>query len=258
MQPFRILKSAVAAALLFSTATALASDEEPPPIDHSQEYADCITLAQRMPDEAFESALTWESVGGGSAARHCAAVALINVGEFAEAATRLEAIAKDTPVDKPQLAADLLGQAGQAWLMAGMVERAYAAQTAALELAPEDVDLLIDRSVTLADAANYWEAIDDLNRANALAPNRADVLVLRATAYRYVDGLELARADIEQALRIEPQNADALLERGILRRLAGDADGARRDWLQVAMLAAGTPTADAAQMNLETLDLKTE
>ena len=258
MPLFRKLASAIAAALLLPVAAAFASDEEAPPLDHSQEYADCMLLAQRVPDEAFESALAWETAGGGQAARHCAAVALINVGEFAEAAARLEAIAKDTPVDRPQLAANLLGQAGQAWLMADALERAYAAQTAALKLAPEDVDLLIDRSVTLAEAANFWEAIDDLNRAGELAPNRADVLVLRATAYRYVDGIELAREDVERALRIEPQNAEALLERGILRRLGGDADGARKDWLKAATLAAGTPTADAAQINLEKLDLKAE
>ena len=43
--------------------------------------------------------------------------------------------------------------------------------------------------------------------------------------------------------------------RGTLRPATGDVEGARADWLKVAKDAAGTPTADAAQRNLERLDL---
>jgi len=135
---------------------------------------------------------------------------------------------------------------------------ALAAQSAALSLEPDNVELLIDRSVTLAQARNYWEAIDDLNRALELAPGRGDVLVLRASAYRYVDALDLAAEDLAAALAHNPDDVEALLERGILRRLTGDDDGARADWVRVVSLDPQGPAAEAARDNLERLDVKTE
>lgn len=261
MLPARWSRSAVALLALAALAAPALAEEEgaaPAATDPSQAYADCMTLARESPEDGFESALAWQAVGGGVAAQHCAAVALIELGEFGEAASRLEKIATDVPADKPWLAAELLGQAGRAWLMVEDVDRAYSAQTAALGLEPDNVELLIDRSIALATAGRYWEALDDLNRASELAPDRADILVLRATAYRYVEGLELAMEDVERALRLDPENPDALLERGILRRLTGDADGARRDWLRVAALVPDTPVAEAARRNLENLDLKVE
>ena len=134
--------------------------------------------------------------------------------------------------------------------------RAYAVQSAALAIDRDNVELLLDRGITLATAKNYWAAVDDLNRVLDLAPGRPDVLILRASAYRYLDALDLARDDIDRALARGPDNPDGLLERGILRRLAGDAPGARDDWLRAIALAEGTPVADSARANLERLDVK--
>ena len=224
--------------------------------DDQQEYAACMTLARRKPDEGLESALAWQSRGGAEAAEHCAAVALIGLGETGEAATRLEKLGTKLGPARPGLAAEILAQAGQAWLMAGKPDRAYAVQTTALKMAPRDVDLLVDRAVTLGQAKNYWEAIDDLNRAHELAPRRADVLVFRASAYRFVDSPDLALEDLDAAIKLAPKNPEAYLERGIRRRLANDREGARGDWLKTLALGAGTPTGEAAQKNLELLDLK--
>jgi tetratricopeptide (TPR) repeat protein len=162
------------------------------------------------------------------------------------------------PQDKLNLVPQLLRNAGQAWMAAGDLEKAHAVQTEALKLAPNDVELLVDRAMTRGLARNYWEAIDDLNAAHDLAPGRADILVFRASAYRFVDSLELASQDIEEALKLDPDDPEALLERGTIRRLSGDAEGARADWLKVVSLAQGTPTGDVAQANLEKLDLKPE
>lgn len=248
-----------AAALLLSNSTgSTGAAAQTIGVDHEQEYSACMTLTRIKPDDAFESALAWSSQGGGEAARHCAAVALIALGHYEEAGRRLESLAQDMIAAKPSLRADIFGQAGQAWFLAGNTERAYAVQTAAIDLDPSNVELLIDRSVTLATAANYWDAIDDLNRAAELAPQRADLLIFRASAYRFVDAADLARDDVERALAISPQNPEGLLERGILRRLAGDIAGAREDWVNTATLAGGTPTGDAAQKNLEMLDVKVE
>jgi tetratricopeptide (TPR) repeat protein len=225
---------------------------------NAQEYADCMALAQRQPEDALGSAEAWEQRGGGDAAKHCAAVALIGMEKYADAAMRLEELGRSMPADKAPLAAQILAQAGIAWQSVDDYERALAAQTAAVQLAPQDVGIRIDRSTTRFFLGECWEAIDDLNEANELAPDRPDILVFRASAYRCVEAYDLAREDIDKALQLKPDDAEALLERGTLRHLAGDADGARADWLKVAEDAAGTPAADAAQMNLERLDVKAQ
>lgn len=259
-----LLTAALLAALAAAPAAAATKPAKKPAVtsgnalnfDNAQEYGACMALARKQPGDGFESALAWESRGGGEAAEHCAAVALIEAGETAEGAKRMEALGTKMAPAQPALAAEVLAQAGQAWLIAGDTKRAYAVQTAALKLAPRDVDLLVDRAVTLGQAKNYWEAIDDLNRAHELAPNRADVLVFRGSAYRFVDSPELAIQDLDEAIQLDARNPEAFLERGILRRLAHDDDGARRDWTRAAELAPGTPTAEAARRNIEMLDVK--
>ena len=224
--------------------------------DPAADYQTCLLLAESEPEQAFERASAWQSLGGGEPARHCAAVALVGLGHHAEAGRRLEALAERLAAKgEPRLSVTALVQAGQAWLLAGELERAYAVQTAALERAPGDPELLVDRAVTLAAAKNYGDALFDLNRALELAPGRPDILIYRASARRYLGDLEAALADVERALAHAPDNPEGLLERGNLRRLQGDLDGARDDWQRAATLAEGLPTGDAAQANIATLEL---
>ncbi len=217
-------------------------------------YQDCMILARAAPAAGLDSALGWAALDGGDGARHCAAVALIGLGQYRDAAQRLERLAADLRAGNPALGLDVLAQAGQAWNLAGDTTRAHAVQSAALRIDPDNVELLLDRAITLATTKKYWEAVDDLNRALDLAPGRPDLLTLRASAYRTLDAIELAREDIALALAHAPSSPDALLERGILRHLEGDETGARSDWLRVIGLAAGTPSAATARANLEQLD----
>src|SRR3546814_19313304 len=112
--------------------------------------------------------------------------------------------------------------------------------------------------MTAASVGDYADAVDDLGRALSHAPHRADILVLRASAYRFLDQHEAAQADVEAALALDPTNPEGLLERGNLRRLAGNAAGARHDWLTVTRVAPATPAAAAAQANPPNLDAKAE
>lgn len=219
-----------------------------------KEYEDCLTLARRVPADGYESALAWEGQGGGDAARHCAAVSLIGLGKYREAAERLESLAAAMAATQPDLAAGAFGQAGQAWTMAGATQHALDAAAAGLKLTPDDVDLLVDRAIAYATLGDFKASISDLDRAQVLAPTRAEVLVYRASARRFLNELKDARADADAALAIDPKNAEALLERGNIRRLSSDPAGARQDWLRVVALAGGTPAADAAKANLEKLD----
>src|SRR5450755_4658977 len=62
-------------------------------LDQAQQYNDCMTLARRVPAQAYESAMAWQKQGGGAAAGHCAAVALIGLGNYKPAAQSLEKLA---------------------------------------------------------------------------------------------------------------------------------------------------------------------
>jgi tetratricopeptide (TPR) repeat protein len=222
----------------------------------SREYDQCIELAMREPEIGFERAIAWRDLGGGIAARHCVAVALYGLGQFSEAALRLERLAQDNA--NPELVVSLLGQAGNAWLMAGEFARAHATLSAGLELAPYNFELLVDRSLVYAAAENYWETVDDLNRALDISPDNAEALVFRASAYRYLDSLELAADDVNRALELRQDHVAAYLERGNIRRLSGNLDGARQDWLQAIKLAPNSQAAEAARRNLEKLDIRIE
>jgi tetratricopeptide (TPR) repeat protein len=223
-------------------------------VDHAKEYADCMTLARRVPEQALEAAHAWQAQNGGIPAGHCAAVALIGLSRFPQAADAMEKLAADQAKTRKDLAADLYAQAGQAWVLANDNQHAIKAETAALALVPDDPDLLTDRGVTLASTGKYWEAIDDFNKAHDLARDRADILVLRATAYRLLKSYDLAREDIDQALQLKPKNPDAYLERGIIRQLSNDPAGAKADWQKTVTLGPGTQAAETADANLKQLE----
>lgn len=221
-----------------------------------QRYESCMQQARETPDRGLATALAWEEQGGGLRARHCAAVAMVGQNRFAEAAPELEAIAGAMGGTDQADKVRLYRQAGQVWMMAEDIDRAIAAQTRGLELAPDDLELLVDRGLTLSYRKQYWEALDDFNAAHEQAPERADILTFMGTAYRYLETYDLAMELITEALNLEPDNPDALLERGILRRLSADNDGARADWTRVVELAPNTPPGEAAKANLERLAIQ--
>jgi len=150
----------------------------------------------------------------------------------------------------------ILVQASQAWLLAGMADRAEAVATAALTLSPENTEILIDRAQARASLKDYKGALDDLNASLELRPGDPDALLFRATAKRFLENFTGAAEDIEAVLRVNISHPDALLERGILRRLSKDDSGAREDWLMVLSLAPNSDAARAARTNLEKMDVK--
>jgi tetratricopeptide (TPR) repeat protein len=221
-------------------------------------YERCMALARRDPVAAQKLAEDWHRRGGAHPADHCFAVALIGLKRYPEAAARLEALARAMVKAPAALRADVLDQAGQAWILAGQPVRAYAAIGEALSLAPNDPSLLVDRAEAAGLAGQYENAISDLDRVLAADPKRADALLYRAAAYRALKRLDPALADADKAVRLAPNSAPALLERGNIRGLKGDLAGARADWLRVRELAAGSKLADEAAANLARLGGKPE
>jgi tetratricopeptide (TPR) repeat protein len=242
--------------LLLTTGAAAGPAEKPVPRNAEADaatYDRCMKLTRQDPAAALKLAQTWHERGGKHPADHCAAVALIGLKQYKEAATRLDALAQAMATAPAGLRAEVLDQAGQAWGLAGDSARAYAAAGAAVALQPKDPELLIDRAEAAASVGYFDKAIADLDIVLKADPNRADALIYRASANRSLDRLDPALADIEQALAQAPNSAPALLERGNIRRLKGDSEGARQDWERVGQLAPGSSLDMAARANLEHL-----
>tara|TARA_R110001583_G_C5659503_1_gene409503 strand:+ start:2747 stop:3703 length:957 start_codon:yes stop_codon:yes gene_type:complete len=223
----------------------------------AHQYTACLKLARLKPQDAYDSANQWAALGGGEPAQHCAAVALIGLGDYTKAATQLDNLA-DNSSSSPDIVAGFLGQAGQAWTMVNNLQFAWRDQTRALKLIDKDPSLWIDRAVTLGMAGQFWESIDDLNKALDLDPKNVDALVYRGSAWRALETYDLARADINRALELQPDHLQAHLESGNLYRIAGDKDAARKDWLAVIEEGDGTPAATAARDNIEKMDVESE
>jgi tetratricopeptide (TPR) repeat protein len=216
-------------------------------------YERCMKLARQNPGEARSLAQSWHERGGAHPADHCAAVALIGLKQYKEAASRLEALAQAMTTAPAGLRAEVLDQAGQAWGLAGDAVRAYAAAGAAVALEPNDLDLLIDRAQAAATVGYYDKAVADLDHVLKADPSRVDALLYRASANRALDRLDPALADVEKAIARAPNSAPALLERGNIRRMKGDNEGARQDWERVGQLAPGSQADMAAKANIEHL-----
>lgn len=234
--------------------------------DPAAAYAQCMTLTRQRPQDAFGAAVAWEGLGGGEPARHCAAVALFALGEYANAAERFEALAQGSRQGLP-LRLDMLAQAGAAWLSAGRPARAEAVFDAALDLArrPEVesgagaagrlADLFIDRATARSDQGRDQAAAADLGEALRLRPDDLDALVLRATALRRMGALDAALADAGAVLARAPDHLGGLLEHGNIQRLRGDRAAARQSWMNLVSLAPDSPEAAVARENLARMDL---
>ena len=224
---------------------------------NARKYIQCMEMAREDPDAAFDWALDWRDTGGAEAARHCIGVALIGLKLYKEAGNRLEALAQEIKNDT-KVQAGIFAQAAQARHLEGKLPQALALLNTALKLSPSNLEFLVDRASVHAERGDYKAALSDLNMVLAKEPERIDALIFRATALRFTDKLAEAETAIISALALDGNNPDGLLERGIIRRLKGDKNGARRDWLKVLEIAPNYTAAEAAQINLEKMDLNTD
>ncbi len=220
----------------------------------ARQYSACMQLARTRPEEARQSGLAWRKAGGGAPALHCIAVAMLGLGQYSQSARLLEELAAGGDPARPDLKAGLLAQAANGWIIAGRPQTAVRLLGEALALRPNDVDMMIDRSIALVSLGKNWEALDDLNRALELSPDRLDAQTFRASAWRKVGALDLARQDIDGVLKDRPEKIDALLERGLILKAQGDRSGARADWLKVIETAVEGPLTDAARRNIQNMD----
>jgi Flp pilus assembly protein TadD len=225
----------------------------PPRIADDDRYDKCMTMLADDPEGAEAIAASWQATGGGDGAIHCQALAMIAKGEPEAGAGMLEKLAHGDKVQGLTRVV-LLTQAAEARLMADQAAPALKDTSEALEISPEDVDLLVGRANANDALGRANNAMDDLNHALALDPSHGEALVLRAAVWRKMDKLNEARSDIDKAIALDPEDAEALLERGILRQLTGDREGARQDWTRAQEVDPNSETAELAAQNLTLLD----
>jgi len=234
--------------LLLSVNTLTFAHADAPAISSEEHYRNCMSEAWKRPATGLELAETWTATGGGEAAEHCAATSLLGLGRFAQAAERFAGLAERAPADGRRAA--LLSQASRAWYQANDLKQATLSIDQALELRPNDAEMLIDRAEIKASLGQFNDAIDDLTAAIELNPDLADAYAFRASAYRQTGQPQAALADLDQALQIVPMHAESLLERGLIRQEMGDIEGARSDWTTILLNASNIDAIDAAEYYL--------
>jgi tetratricopeptide (TPR) repeat protein len=236
--------------ILVGAALAVIAPAAAAPPNAKAQYDQCLARAASNGSDALREATLWQQSGGGTAADHCLAVALVSLHRYGEAAVKLDALAHGGFAGDPSMRTALFDQAGNAWLLAERPDSAIVSFSAALAIDPSDADILADRARANAMKKLWARADSDLSAALLVDPGRADLLVLRGSARHAMGRKAEARADFEQALSIRPGLADALLERGMMKLEQGDVAGARADWLQVASASPGTAAGDAARQHL--------
>src|SRR5262245_18145881 len=162
-------------------------------------YNTCIKRAERHPDEALEMAMNALGEGEEASAEHCAAVALVGLKQYGEAARRHDALARKSSAGDVETRAMLLDQAPHAWILSGQPELATASFTAALTLMPGEAEYLIDRASASALAKKWAAAETDLSSALSSEPGNGSALVLRASARRAQNNIKGAMGDVTQA-----------------------------------------------------------
>ena len=228
------------------------------PFGSAKPYDECLALIETEPDDAFENALIWRDHGGGSPAEHCAALALLELGQTEDAAMRLEDLAQRNDSGTAQDRAELLSQSGDAWLSVRRADRAETVFSAALKLTPRDGRLWTGRARARAMREDWRGAEDDLSAALTFEADDPEIYVLRYAARSRQDKLALARLDLEAALRIDPASPNALAERGMLKFADGDRNGARADWIKVLQTAPDSAAADTARRGIERMEVRIE
>jgi tetratricopeptide (TPR) repeat protein len=220
----------------------------------SRRYEGCLSLANLNPVEGLRAANQWIKEKGGAPAEHCAAMALVELKRYPEAAARLDALGRAPDMGK--LRPEIFDQAGNAWMMAGEADKAVASFSGALALSANDADLYADLARAQAMKKSWREAEADLNEALRLSPRRADLLVLRASARDAQGKWKDARQDVDAALALKPLAPEALAERGEIAKHAGDIAAARRDFESVLKVQKSGESAETARLELQDLGAK--
>ena len=177
----------------------------------------CILKLESNPSEAYEDGLAWQSEGNRPEARHCTALALIELGREEEGAARLEHLALATDGGTRFARAHYFFLAGNAWNLARRPEAAEVAFSEAIRLTPNDPDKYLGRARARLLQEQWSDAESDLTAA--LLHRAADIVSfqLRGEARLRLGDLDGALEDVQAALALDPENIESFLLRGRIR-----------------------------------------
>jgi len=219
--------------------------------DQAARYDACLGLIETNPEQAIDRATQWRGqANGGVPARHCLALALAAKGNYAEAATALEATARAAEAEHDPNVADLWGQAGNAALLSGKPAVAAGYLTSGIAASGaasgRTAALLADRARASVELDKLADARADLDRATRLDPQAPVGWLLRATLARREHDLPAAERAILEAGHHAPGDPDIGLEAGNIAAAQGRTALAHRAWHAVVTGAPGSPAAAAA------------
>lgn len=239
----------------------------------------CTATLSDDPDGARDYAADWRNHGGGLEAEQCDAMAQMELGDVAGAATALDRLAHtpDWPagaasggqaagaagavVDEraalPRRAA-LAEQAARAWQADDSPRQALDSAGYGLTLAPGSPTLRLVYARVAVELDQPARAIATLTPLPDAPAERDEALVARAGAWRRLGRIDQGMADINAALKDAPHDGAALLERGILYMRQGEMEAARADWQDVVTLAPDSDEADLARQDLSLLETDPE
>lgn len=184
-------------------------------------YDACLRMVEREPEAAVEAARDWLRETGAARARHCLALGYSAQGVHDRAAETLQELAMRADAGDFRERAEILAQAGNAWLLAEDAGRALGALDAALALYPSAPEILIDRAQVSILLEDWSVAAQDLDAALRLRPSAPHGLLLRARVYQAQGDAARARALAERVLRLDPDSVEAVVLLGELRQASG-------------------------------------
>lgn len=222
--------------------------------DDTRRYDTCIQQAQGDSASAIATATGWRFAGGGFLARQCLGVAYANLERWQPAAEAFEDAAREAVKAGDRRADDYWAQAGNAWLAAGVPDKARTALDAAIEpgrLTGLKLGLtLVDRARALVALGELENARVTLDKALVAAPEDSLSWLLSATLARRSNDVLRAKKDIAEALKRAGGDPAVQLEAGNIAAMDGDGAGAQTAWQRVVELAPGSPMADSARKAL--------
>ena len=106
------------------------------------------------------------------------------------------------------------------------IPEALAALEKGHDIAPKNIDLLVDKAQLQLAQANYQAAAEELSRALAIEGSRLTLLELRAALYQQLGQKAKALADLTKILELKPHQPNVMRSRALLLAESGQYDAA--------------------------------
>ena len=118
----------------------------------------------------------------------------------------------------------------------GQLSSALESYNQAIELAPDDITVLVNRGLVRDELGDYDGAIADYSSAIRLDPTLTEAYYNRANTYHNQEQYALAIEDYSEAIAQSPDFAYAYVNRAINHELSGDVEQAIKDLEQAIKL----------------------